>query len=606
LESFIADKWLTSYAYSYNWRSDEIKSNIQAVGMNVYKIERPKPIHSIIPYDMSFAEYIAKYFKELTQQPIYQNIPRKQTTQQQQQEQAPFTVQQQDAMRKAIQQQKGIQQQQKRLRQAQQQRRKKLRQSQQKLRRQMTNIVVNRLESLDQYGVNIVRTTNIPSGIIITKDKPNVRIVLDKVKELSGGKSGDKVYIVKQSESGKEYVLKLFKQQTTEATKHIEFYNLFKESGMVPKLYMYGKMEGDVPFNPNATIPKGTQYQFYIMEYVSPSIELNQVLQDLCKDKTSLTPDDMKALIMQLFYFLSKIYLAKLKHCDLHSKNILIIKDKGTMKFSHLLDDHPYDMGKYRIKVIDFGLSKSGDENCDKCRDLSGVLRENKKVCNMSSLSDVFSLAKGQLSKKACSQSVDMAFFSVILEIFSSKGGLPLIMTSSLLKNLAINPEGRVQDIINIYSSLLNDLYQIELPDIKVTPDEDRLIRFLSTPGHGELTIAEKGTFQMLSKKIKDAWRPQQSKQQKSPTPTQVHEVIPRNLTKQQYQRFKQLIVKEVITPEQSRQFEQLLNKLIPTQYYQRPKIGQGRLCYQLGKDKSGIFCPSDEVIKIMRQRGVA
>jgi hypothetical protein len=254
---------------------------------------------------------------------------------------------------------------------------------------------------------------------------PQGDITLKLIASLRGGKSGDSVFIVQNGR--KKAVLKVFAKDTkhpvanNEIKLHSKFMGLFPESFIpCPIIYLYGTIKGAFPFK---GIPIKESLEFIIMEALTPMYELDQFIRELCNNKLTRRVD-MINIVCQLFYIVSKMNIAGIKHCDLHTKNIMVIPTKGkkTLDFSYLeaAATTGVPIGRYTVKILDFGEGSTGA--CRKCRTLSGALVDLRKSCITNggirtTLMDRLMLLKGQLPKYSCISDVDLNFLCVILEI---------------------------------------------------------------------------------------------------------------------------------------------------------------------------------------------
>ncbi len=110
-------------------------------------------------------------------------------------------------------------------------------------------------------------------------------------------------------------------------------------------------------------------------------------------------------------------------HCDLHTKNIMIIPSKSkkpaSIDFGYI-GGGVVPIGAYTVKILDFGEGSA--TACRKCRTLSGALYDLKQSCISrrmiyTKIVDRMLLLKGQLPNFYCKGDVDLNFFCVILEI---------------------------------------------------------------------------------------------------------------------------------------------------------------------------------------------
>ena len=156
---------------------------------------------------------------------------------------------------------------------------------------------------------------------------------------------------------------------------------------MIPELFSYGNIS-NIPF-----LDKKGKFKYMIMEYINNPIELSDYIQKNCK---SIKNKDINSynLAMQLFYYLAMINKNKVRHCDLHTKNILIIKNKKDLilDFSFINGDK-INVGKYTIKIIDFGLSVI-NRNCKLNRRFIGAVLNDIIACNALNTKDIIHITK--------------------------------------------------------------------------------------------------------------------------------------------------------------------------------------------------------------------
>ena len=143
------------------------------------------------------------------------------------------------------------------------------------------------------------------------------------------------------------------KTSTNEINIHLKINSLFKnDNQFAPIIYCYGKIN-TIPF-----INKTGKYNYMIAEYIHSSYELTDYITNNCKNTVN-TKINPYYLSLQLFYYLAKIGLNGFNHCDIHTKNIMILKSKKTIEldFSNIKKSFKrVKVGKYLIKIIDFSF----------------------------------------------------------------------------------------------------------------------------------------------------------------------------------------------------------------------------------------------------------
>jgi hypothetical protein len=242
------------------------------------------------------------------------------------------------------------------------------------------------------------------------------------ITEFGGGLSGDHPTLVEIQ--NKQYVLKIFQipknetektRQTDEIMKHKNFMELFKDEYLpCPKIYCYGTL----------TINEQT-HNYFIMEYTE-GIELHTLILNACQNQPNNSYKDLNMIniIMELFYVICKMILSNITHCDFHTKNIIISKNRNgiSLPFNKLLGAKTYSSSHvYHIKVLDFGLAVSGLNNngktkkCGKPRDISSALTEIRTACKGSLISAWSRLLRGELAKNY-KGNTDILFFCNLLK----------------------------------------------------------------------------------------------------------------------------------------------------------------------------------------------
>ena len=262
-------------------------------------------------------------------------------------------------------------------------------------------------------------------------------------KPLRGGKSGDTVLLVSFLNDSKQFILKIFSEGDLEKTEkddrelkyHLQFMSIFSNTkGYVPcpQIHLYGRLTGSIITGTTSAL------KYIIMEALTPPYELDTYLRDMCTNSEFMDPKfkteiksqfktqskailDFKIhdIMIQLFFIICKLQFSSLTHCDLHTKNIMIVpnKSKIVLDFSEIFPDgEKWNVGTHIVKVIDFG--EGSNSVCRKHRTTSGALTELKKHCSgsMKTLPDMISLVWGEVKKSVNSQ-VDINFYCRILEI---------------------------------------------------------------------------------------------------------------------------------------------------------------------------------------------
>jgi hypothetical protein len=269
------------------------------------------------------------------------------------------------------------------------------------------------------YNVNfIVNNTGIENTCIFTY-RGNNELVVTRIRENRGGKSGDSVSTVQIN--NKIYILKIFTagnetKNKNELDSHIKFMSMFTFDYMpCPKIYTYGKLSNIMPFTNNAI----TELSYILMEALVPAYELNDYISSVCNRTEPIYPLNLIDILYQLFYILSNMILKPLLHCDMHTKNIMIIflREPSSINFKKVLggldDIHSY---KSIVKIIDFG--EASIYKCNKHRTTSGALNDLKRKCSGVLSPDRFSLIWGEISR-GYNSNVDINFLCRIIEIMS-------------------------------------------------------------------------------------------------------------------------------------------------------------------------------------------
>jgi len=278
------------------------------------------------------------------------------------------------------------------------------------------------------------------AGFVLTSTNGTITGKVDKI--FSGGKSGDTVLRIQVGNV--KYVLKVFnnykdrkvkseeekKQQDDEINRHKDFINLFEDYKPCPIMYCYGTLETDL--NQNEIDNKKRKY--FIMEY-SSGPELDQHIGSICEGKNSIYNTNsynnvnMIHIIMELFYIICKMILANFTHCDLHTKNIIIVKTTpSTLNFKDVGITASYTLSGYRLKILDFGLSVEGvvkdkPKECKKKRDISSALVELRVKCKGSKRSGLIRVVRGEMGNTiSYNANTDLLFFCNILKALKTSG----------------------------------------------------------------------------------------------------------------------------------------------------------------------------------------
>lgn len=253
------------------------------------------------------------------------------------------------------------------------------------------------------------------------------------VKKLRGGKSGDNVILIESED--KKYILKVFSpgnsdkvvKDTAEVENHIAFSKLFETIHPCPKIHIYGDLYGPNPFNEsNGELDDDDSTMYYIMQFITPYFELHDYLHMICTGEKGESGHYYKnvnihLLLLQLFYIISKMKLAKIHHCDMHAQNIMLIPNNSEsleeLSFSHLDSVLKIDVGNTLVKVIDFGEGAEGDERCSKRRTTSSSLAGTARSClGRIGMTNHYSSILSEQLRNASGDS-DLNFFINIIKI---------------------------------------------------------------------------------------------------------------------------------------------------------------------------------------------
>jgi serine/threonine protein kinase len=254
---------------------------------------------------------------------------------------------------------------------------------------------------------------------VILSDKDNFlftsvdKVLKVKLKEtIKSGKSGDSVFKIKCDD--KDCILKIFKKnqkrEKDEINSHLKFSTFYKDSEYkpFPIMYYYGSLYGEFANN------KLNDRLYIIMEMVE-SFELDDYISLICKEKVKANHLELLNIILQLFYIIGIAQYNSLSHCDLHTKNIMLVKNNKKIKislFDVIGENRHIEIGSYIVKIIDFGLAS---HLCEKIRTTSQTLNSLKFLCG--SYPNLIELLKGELGLDIEYKNVDINFFCRIIEI---------------------------------------------------------------------------------------------------------------------------------------------------------------------------------------------
>ena len=266
-----------------------------------------------------------------------------------------------------------------------------------KTKRRTDNKIKNRtikkngdFQNIDEIKGNIsVYKIYNTTAFIINQEK---KIKIKLVKKLTSGKSNDLVYHI--TDTNNTYIMKIFtnnESKNTEIKLHHKHCEIFQNNMMVPKIFSSGIIN-DVPFS-----KKPVNLKYIIMEYFATSKDLSKYIRKNCKSIKNKNINSYN-LALQLFYYLAMINKNKVKHCDIHTKNILIIESKTDLILDFtFLDGKKINVGKFHIKIIDFGMSETY-KPCVRNRRFIGVVLNDIKKCNAFTLKDISHLKEDILS----------------------------------------------------------------------------------------------------------------------------------------------------------------------------------------------------------------
>lgn len=347
-----------------------------------------------------------------------------------------------------------------------------------------------------------------------------------KFDEDVSGKSGDAAYIVKDVSTAMKdgspapkYVLKIFTRRDKEKAEtnyneiqyQRKFCEIFKNYKPCPQIYYYGVLTNQYPFVKNASNPQtfgipSNEFSwdgaiYMIMEHYK-GITLDKYIANICqkKENNEYTGVDPYNVIMQLFYLISKMQMeANLTHCDLHGKNIFIVKENNNVEydFNHIgIQDDKYLLSEYVVKLLDFGEA-SGKINqtihdtdatnltpCNKGRRTTKSLEDLKFICHKSykdRVDGISTVVMGEIGRQQ--GNVDINFMANIIKIMqyalkNDQTRVNDINTEDILKEAVAsdyetNFKTRLQNIYNILSfnvkQKIKSVDSIENIDDKIT-----------------------------------------------------------------------------------------------------------------------------------------
>jgi len=237
---------------------------------------------------------------------------------------------------------------------------------------------------------NNLKTSHISSGKAILDNKED-KYSINLIHKFGGGKSGDLVYLIEKDH--KKYVLKVFKKKKeskNEITIHTKMNKLFENDiPLVPIIYSFGIID-TIPF-----INQKGKFNYMILEFIGGSYEISDYIRENCKTNhtNKINP---YYLGLQLFYYLAKIGSNNLNHCDIHTKNIMVIKVKKTIELDFSNIDKSFQkkkVGKYQLKIIDFGLS-THNKSCPKNRRVIMPVLQDLYKCRLLGTRDINHISK--------------------------------------------------------------------------------------------------------------------------------------------------------------------------------------------------------------------
>ena len=161
------------------------------------------------------------------------------------------------------------------------------------------------------------------------------------------------------------------------------------DTPFVPIIYSVGIID-TIPF-----INQKGKFNYMILEFIGGSYEISDYIRENCKNNNNKKINPYY-LGIQLFYYLAKIGINKLNHCDIHTKNIMIIKVKKTIELDFSIIDKSFQkvkVGKYQVKIIDFGLSTYNKPCPNNRRVIMPVLQDLYK-CSLLETRDINHVSK--------------------------------------------------------------------------------------------------------------------------------------------------------------------------------------------------------------------
>lgn len=257
--------------------------------------------------------------------------------------------------------------------------------------------------SNETFNVTPTSKTNFLFTSVEKKDSLS-KIKIKIIEELKGGKSGDPVYKIKFK--GKEAILKLLKDKE-EIDNHLLFSSFYKNSEYkpFPIIYYYGLLNGSFGDN-----------KFYIIMEMIESYEFDDYISSICKEEIKVDHAELLNIILQLLYIIGIAQLYSLSHCDLHTKNIMLVKNNNKLKkislFNVIGENKDIVLGTYIVKILDFGLTS---RFCKKIRTTSQTLNSLKTLCG--SYPNLIDLIKGEIGIESDYKNVDINFLCRIIEI---------------------------------------------------------------------------------------------------------------------------------------------------------------------------------------------
>jgi len=291
------------------------------------------------------------------------------------------------------------------------------------------------IDSFDNEKIDFI-TQHIVGENSMGLTNENIEINFEILRNISGG-SGDSVYFILNK--NKHYVYKLFsvgddekKQKNLYEIKlHNEFYDYFKVINPnyvpCPKIFLYGEI-------------KSITSNYYIMESIKSTKDRRSTLTNEigyhCENMNRLTNEsrsNILNIIYQLFYILFHMKQLKLKHCDLHTSNIMIENNDKDIKLIFFDEEIPISTTNFIVKIIDFG--EGSHDRCRIERSLSSVLTELAIVCGIQSrLMATLKLLANRIISNSGDEDFD--FFINIINILDKSNIVPLNKQSNVIDKL--------------------------------------------------------------------------------------------------------------------------------------------------------------------------